>query len=46
MRLAFDDVSYSYDGAKAAEKKGRRGKGAQREAAWGNAPDAAWALRT
>ncbi|MEY8460708.1 energy-coupling factor transporter ATPase [Eggerthellaceae bacterium 24-137] len=43
MRLAFEDVSYSYEGGE-AKRKGR-GRRAEREAAWGNAPDAVWALR-
>ncbi len=42
MRLAFEDVSYSYEGGEAKKKrKGRAG----RQADWGNAPDAVWALR-
>ncbi|MEC4295495.1 energy-coupling factor transporter ATPase [Adlercreutzia shanghongiae] len=42
MRLAFEDVSYSYEGGEA--KKKRKGR-ADRQADWGNAPDAVWALR-
>ena len=44
MRLAFEDVSYSYEGGE-AKKKRRRKKDAARQADWGNAPDAVWALR-
>ncbi len=42
MRLAFEDVSYSYEGGEV--KKRRKGR-ADRQADWGNAPDAVWALR-
>lgn len=42
MRLAFEDVSYSYEGGNAKRKRRRA---AAREADWGNAPDAVWALR-
>ena len=45
MRLAFEDVSYSYEGGEAKKKRGRRKKDAARQADWGNAPDAVWALR-
>ncbi|MFR2586962.1 MAG: CbiQ family ECF transporter T component [Adlercreutzia equolifaciens] len=45
MRLAFEDVSYSYEGGEAKKKRGRRKKDAGRQADWGNAPDAVWALR-
>ena len=45
MRLAFVDVSYSYEGGEAKKKRGRRKKDAARQADWGNAPDAVWALR-
>lgn len=46
MRLAFEAVSYSYAGGEAckAKKRGRKGSG-ERQADWGNAPDAVWALR-
>ena len=44
MRLAFEAVSYSYAGGDAAKKRGRK-KERERQAAWGNAPDALWALR-
>lgn len=44
MRLSFEAVSYSYEGA-AAEKKRARSKREARRADWGNAPDALWALR-
>ncbi|WP_304426648.1 energy-coupling factor transporter ATPase [uncultured Adlercreutzia sp.] len=43
MRLSFEAVSYSYEGA-AAEKKRPRSKREARRADWGNAPDALWAL--
>lgn len=42
MRLEFQNVSYSYDGKEAARKKGKK---RSRQADWGNAPDARWALR-
>ena len=42
MRLAFEDVSYSYSGGD-DKKKGK--KRSERAADWGNAPDAPWALR-
>ena len=42
MRLEFQNVSYSYAG-KEAERK--RGKKRDRQAEWGNSPDARWALR-
>ena len=45
MRLAFEDVSYSYEGGEAKKRRGRRKKDAARQADWGNAPDAVWALR-
>ena len=45
MRLAFEDVSCSYEGGEAKKKRGRRKKDAARQADWGNAPDAVWALR-
>lgn len=45
MRLAFVDASYSYEGGEAKKKRGRRKKDAARQADWGNAPDAVWALR-
>lgn len=45
MRLAFEDVSYSYEGGEAKKKRGRRRKDVARQADWGNAPDAVWALR-
>ena len=45
MRLAFEDVSYSYEGGEAKKKRGRRKKDVARQADWGNAPDAVWALR-
>ena len=45
MRLAFEDVSYSYEGGEAKKKRGHRKKDAVRQADWGNAPDAVWALR-
>ena len=44
MRLAFEAVSYSYVGGDAAKKRGRK-KQRERQADWGNAPDALWALR-
>ena len=44
MRLAFEAVSYSYAGGDAAKKRGRK-KERERQADWGNAPDALWALR-
>ena len=44
MRLAFEAVSYSYAGGDAAKKRGRK-KQRERQADWGNAPDALWALR-
>lgn len=44
MRLTFEDVSYSYEGGE-AKKKRRRKKDAARQADWGNAPGAMWALR-
>ena len=43
MRLAFEAVSYSYAGGDAAKKRGRK-KQRERQADWGNAPDALWAL--
>lgn len=43
MRLAFEAVSYSYAGGE-DRKRSRKAK-REREAAWGNAPDAVWALR-
>ena len=45
MRLAFEDVSYSYEGGEAKKRRGRRKKDAARQADGGNAPDAVWALR-
>lgn len=46
MRLAFEDVSYSYDGGQAKRRRGKRAAEKQeRRADWGNAPDAHWALR-
>ena len=39
MRLAFEDVSYSYEGGEAKKRRGRRKKDAARQ------PDAVWALR-
>ena len=46
MRLAFEDVSYSYDGGQAKRRRGKRAAEKQeRRADWGNAPDARWALR-
>ena len=45
MRLAFEDVSYSYEGGEAKKKRGRRKRDTARQADWGNAPDAVWALR-
>lgn len=42
MRLAFEDVSYSY--VDPSSRKKRRGK-KDKQADWGNAPDAPWALR-
>ena len=46
MRLAFEDVSYSYDGGQTKRRRGKRAAEKQeRRADWGNAPDARWALR-
>jgi energy-coupling factor transport system ATP-binding protein len=46
MRLAFEDVSYSYDGGQTKRRRGKRAAEKQeRRADWGNAPDAHWALR-
>ncbi len=46
MRLAFEDVSYSYDGGEGKRRRGKRAAEKQeRRADWGNAPDARWALR-
>ena len=43
MRLAFEQVSYSYAGA--ASRKKKAGKKEKRQADWGNAPGEVWALR-
>ena len=43
MRLAFEDVSYSY--VDPSSRKKRRGKKDAKQADWGNAPGALWALR-
>lgn len=45
MRLAFEDVSYSYVDPSSRTRKKRRGKKDEKQADWGNAPDALWALR-
>lgn len=46
--IVFDDVSYTYDAAFAKKKKklAKKGKAAApaKQAAWGNSPDAAWAV--
>ncbi|MCI8366558.1 MAG: energy-coupling factor transporter ATPase [Eggerthellaceae bacterium] len=44
MRLEFQNVSYSYAG-KEAERTGKKRKKRDRQAEWGNSPDARWALR-
>lgn len=47
--IEFDNVSFTYDAAESKRRKKNRGKRAAADpserAAWGNAPDALWALR-